>query len=91
MRGMFQSRAQLSRLCQKLVTYAGTILPHINTANSIQFDTATAVKWLLEKYGLWRYVEQREKRVAVAATVDGGWLGSSFRSLLELKFVMKRQ
>ena len=41
--------------------------------NAVMFDVPTAVKWLLEKFGLWSYVED-EDIVTVAATVDGGEL-----------------
>ncbi len=39
----------------------------------MKFDVKTAVRWLLEKYGLWSYVERGDS-VSTAATVDGGEL-----------------
>jgi hypothetical protein len=81
-RGLFQSRAQLSRAARKLEAYASTVLPHTIAANSIKFDIKIATKWLLQKYGLWRYVEQRERMVTVAATVDGGELAWKLTQIL---------
>jgi hypothetical protein len=73
MRGLFKSRAELGRLSRKLENYATTLLPYVLTSNAITFDVQIAVKWLLKKYGLWRYV-RRGKMVTTAATVDGGEL-----------------
>jgi hypothetical protein len=60
MRGLFKSRAELGRLSHKLENYATTQLPYMLTSNSITFDVQIAIKWLLKKYGLWRYVRRGE-------------------------------
>jgi hypothetical protein len=49
------------------------LLHYYHTSNAITFDVQIAVKWLLKKYGLWRYVHGGEM-VTTAATVDGGEL-----------------
>jgi hypothetical protein len=72
-RGLFKSRQELSRLSKKLETYGSEILPFELTSNSIKFDLRRAVLWLLDKFGLWQYVERGEL-VTTAATVDGGEL-----------------
>ena len=56
-----------------LETYGSEILPFELTSNSVKFDLRRAVPWLLEKFGLWQYVERGEL-VTTAATVDGGEL-----------------
>lgn len=73
MRGLFKSRQQLSRMSRLLEDHGGRIIPYQVTENAVKFDVKTAVKWLLEKYGLWSYVE-RGDTVSTAATVDGGEL-----------------
>ncbi len=73
MRGLFKSRAELGWLSCKLENYATTLLPYVLTSNTITFDVQISVKWLLKKYGLWRYVHGGEM-VTTAATVDGGEL-----------------
>jgi hypothetical protein len=70
-RGIFYSRHKLTKLCQQLETYGRDILPFSVTSNSVKFDVATAVKFLLEKHGLWGRVLNQEN-VLLAATVDGG-------------------
>jgi len=55
-RGLFQSRFQLSRLARKLEMHAKSILPFELTPNSVKFNIPVAVKWLMEKHGLWKYV-----------------------------------
>jgi len=72
-RGLFQSRFQLTRLSRKLEAYAKTILPYELTTNSVKFNVPVAVKWLMEKHGLWDYVLSGDT-VTMAATVDGGAL-----------------
>jgi len=73
LRGLFKSRSELSRLSKLLERHGGTILPYEMTENSVQFDLNRAIPWLLQQYGLWRYVEGGDL-VTVAATVDGGEL-----------------
>ena len=72
-RGLFQSRFQLTRLSRELETHAKTILPFELTTNSVKFNIPVAVKWLMEKHGLWNYVLSGDT-VTMAATVDGGAL-----------------
>ncbi len=72
-RGLLPSRYALSKLCRDLEQYGSEILPFENSNNSIKFDIPQTVKWLLEQYGLWRYVANGEQ-VTVAATCDGGEL-----------------
>jgi len=73
MRGLFKNRQTLSRLSAQLEQYAGSILPYNITDNAVIFETKPAVRWLLQKYGLWDYVSNGEN-VQLAATVDGGEL-----------------
>ncbi len=47
--------------------------PYRLTSKAVQFDVSTATCLILEKYGLWDYVENKQE-VIVAATVDGGKL-----------------
>jgi hypothetical protein len=72
-RGIFQSRFQITRLSRELEAYAKTILPFELTTNSVKFNIPVAVKWLMEKHGLWEYVLDGDT-VTMAATVDGGSL-----------------
>jgi hypothetical protein len=72
-RGIFQSRFQITRLSRELESYAETILPFELTTNSVKFDIPVAVKWLMEKHGLWEYVLDGDT-ATMAATVDGGAL-----------------
>ena len=51
----------------------GKILPFELTTNSVKFNIHIAVKWLMEKHGLWDYVLDGDI-VTMAATVDGGAL-----------------
>ena len=71
MRGLFKSRQELSRLSRKLEEHGAQFLPYSITENSVSFDVYAAVRFILEKFGLWSYVEN-EDLVTVAATVDGG-------------------
>lgn len=71
MRGLFRSRQELSRLSRKLEQHAEQFLPYQLTSNSVSFEVRPAVKFILERFGLWRCVEE-EDIVTVAATVDGG-------------------
>lgn len=72
-RGLFKSRQELSRLSKLLESHGGEILPYDLSSNSVKFDLRRAVPWLLDKFGLWSYV-QRGELVTTAATVDGGEL-----------------
>ncbi len=72
-RGLFQSRHKLGRLRRQLETFGHELLPFEITANSVKFDVERAIKFLLEKHGLWELVLQNS-RVLMAATVDGGEL-----------------
>ena len=72
-RGLFQSRFQITRLARDLELHAKTILPFELTTNSVKFNIPVAVKWLMEKHGLWEYVIDSDT-VTMAATVDGGAL-----------------
>jgi hypothetical protein len=71
--GLFYNRMELSRLSKELEEYGATILPYQLTSNAVKFDIQPAVKFILERYGLWGYVENKESVIA-AATVDGGEL-----------------
>jgi hypothetical protein len=70
MRGLFKSRQELSRLSCKLEEHEAQFLPYTVTQNSVSFGVHHAVRFMLEKFGLWSYVEH-EDLVTVAATVDG--------------------
>ncbi len=70
-RGLFYSRHKLTKLCKMLEGYGKDLLPFTLTTNSVHFDVQTAVKFLLQKHGLWNNVINQE-RVLLAATVDGG-------------------
>jgi hypothetical protein len=72
-RGLFQSRYQIARLARELEMHGKTILPFVLTTNSVEFNIPVAVKWLMEKHGLWDYVLHGDI-VTMAATVDGGAL-----------------
>jgi hypothetical protein len=48
-------------------------LQHKLTLNAIKFNIPYAVHFILERYGLWQYVEYQESVIA-AAKVDGGKL-----------------
>jgi hypothetical protein len=72
-RGLLKSCQELSRLSKVLEDHAETLLPYEVTSNSVKFKLDRAVPWLLEKFGLWDYVERGEV-VTAAATVDGGEL-----------------
>jgi hypothetical protein len=74
-RGLLYSRHKLTKLCQQLEAYAKAenILPYVITSNSIKFDVHTAIKFLMEKHGLWQRVLDGQQ-VQMAATVDGGEL-----------------
>jgi hypothetical protein len=72
-KGLFYNRMELSRLSRLLEQYGESILPFELTSNAIKFDLHAAVKFILQKYGLWDLVEQKQN-VIVAATVDGGEL-----------------
>jgi hypothetical protein len=71
MRGLFKSRQELRRLSWKLEEHGAQFLPYTITENSVAFDVNHAVKFILEKFGLWSYVEN-EDLITVVATVDGG-------------------
>jgi hypothetical protein len=64
---------ELSRFSRLLEQHGESILPFELTSNAIKFDLSAAVKFLLQKYGLWDLVAGKEN-VLVAATVDGGEL-----------------
>jgi hypothetical protein len=70
-RGIFKSRLELSRLSHKIEEHGAKFFPYTITENIVSFDVCHAVKFILEKFQLWRYVEN-EDLVTVAATVDGG-------------------
>ena len=70
LRGLFKNRQELSRLSRKLEAHGGSVLPYVVNGNAVMFDVPTAVKWLLEKFGLWSYIVD-EDIVTVAAAVDG--------------------
>ncbi len=72
-RGIFAHRTRLSQLSRELESHAGQMIPYEITKNSIIFDIEVATKFLMERYGLWKYVEQNETAL-IAATVDGGQL-----------------
>ncbi len=72
-KGLFYNRMELSRLSRLLEQHGESILPFELTSNAIKFDLRAAVKFLLQKYGLWDLVAEKEN-VLVAATVDGGEL-----------------
>jgi hypothetical protein len=71
MRGLLKSRQELSRSSRKLEEHGAQFLPYTITENSVAFDVSHAVKFIMEKFGLWRYVEN-EDLITVAATVDEG-------------------
>ncbi len=71
--GLFYNRMELSRVSKELENYGATILPYELTSNAVKFDVRIADRFILEKYGLWHYVENKESVIA-AATVDGGEL-----------------
>jgi len=57
----------------ELEAHGKKILPFELTTNSVKFNIPVAVKWLMEKHGLWDYVLDGDT-VTMAATVDGGAL-----------------
>ncbi len=73
---LFYNWMELSRVSTELENYGATILPYELTSNAVKFDVWIAVRFILEKYGLWHYVENKESVIA-AATVDGGELAWS--------------
>ncbi len=72
-RGLFQSQHKLSKLCRQLEAFGKELLPFKITENSMKFDIEHAIKFLLDKHGLWDLVLSNERAVR-AATVDGGEL-----------------
>jgi len=72
-RGVFASRHKLGRLCRQLESFGQDLLPYEITSNSVKFNIQHAVKFILERHGLWQAVLM-EDRVVLAATVDGGEL-----------------
>jgi hypothetical protein len=54
---------------------ASTIFAYEVTSKAVMLKVCTCVKWLwlLEKFGLWYYVEQ-ENIVTMTTTIDGGEL-----------------
>ncbi len=76
-RGLYPSRFKLGRMCRQLENYGKDFLPYELTDYSVKFCIKTAVKFLMEKYGLWERTINKEI-VTMAATVDGGDLAWGF-------------
>jgi hypothetical protein len=70
-RGLYPSQFKLGRICRQLENYGKDFLPYELTDYSVKFCVKTAVKFLMEKYGLWERTMNKEI-ITMAATVDGG-------------------
>jgi hypothetical protein len=76
-RGVLCSRSVLSRLARRLERHSEQLIPYVLTENSIKFDVAAALTFILKRYKLWNRVmapQPDQGKVTVAATCDGGSL-----------------
>jgi hypothetical protein len=72
-RGIFAHRTRLSQLARELESHAEQMIPCEIAKTLFFFDIEVTTIFFMERYGLWKYIEQNETAL-IAAIVDGGQL-----------------